>query len=132
MGTKLDVLGAIPLFASLSKRHRRKLLRGMRVFDYEPGHAIVRQGDEGETMFVVLEGEARVVRRGRTVGRLFAGDVFGEVSGFDTRPRTATVQTVTQTTCLALHRDELRKILADEPKAAWALLGTLAKRLRGD
>lgn len=132
MGTKLDVLGTIPLFASLSKRHRRKLLRGMRVFDYEPGHAIVRQGDEGETMFVVLEGEARVIRRGRTAGRLFAGDVFGEVSVFDTRPRTATVQTVTQTTCLALHRDELRKILADEPKAAWALLGTLAKRLRGD
>lgn len=132
MGTKMEVLGGIPLFAALSKRQRRKILRGMRVFDYEPGHAIVRQGDEGETMFVVLGGEARVVRSGRTVGRLLTGDVFGEVSVFDTRPRTATVQTVTQTTCLALHRDELRKLLADEPKAAWALLGTLAKRLRGD
>ena len=58
MATKLEVLENIPLFAALSKRQRRKLLRGMRVFDYEPGHAIVRQGDEGETMFVVLEGEA--------------------------------------------------------------------------
>ena len=132
MATKLDVLGTIPLFAALSKRQRRKLLRGMRVFDYEPGHAIVQQGDEGETMFVVLDGEARVVRRGRTVGRLFASDVFGEVSVFDTRPRTATVQTVTQTSCLALHRDELRKMLSDEPRAAWALLGSLAGRLRGD
>ena len=95
MATNLEVLGTIPLFAALSKRQRRKLLGGMRVFDYEPGHAIVRQGDEGETMFVVLDGEARVIRRGRTVGRLLAGDVFGEVSVFDTRPRTATVQTVT-------------------------------------
>ncbi len=132
MATNLEVLGTIPLFAALSKRQRRKLLGGMRVFDYEPGHAIVRQGDEGETMFVVLDGEARVIRRGRTVGRLLAGDVFGEVSVFDTRPRTATVQTVRPTTCLALHRDELRKILADEPRAAWALLGSLARRLRGD
>jgi len=132
MGTKLDVLGTIPLFASLSKRHRRKLLRGMRVFDYEAGHVIVRQGDEGETMFVVLEGEARVIRRGRTVGKLLPGDVFGEVSVFDARPRTATVQTVTSTSCLALHREELRKMLKDEPRAAWALLGSLARRLRGD
>jgi CRP-like cAMP-binding protein len=132
VATKLEVLGTIPLFAALSKRQRRKLLRGMRVFDYEPGHSIVRQGDEGETMFVVLEGEARVVRGGRTVGRLLPGDVFGEVSVFDARPRTATVKTVMPTSCLALHRDELRKMLADEPRAAWALLGSLAKRLRGD
>ena len=132
MATNLEVLDTIPLFAALSNRQRRKLLRGMRVFDYEPGHAIVRQGDEGETMFVVLEGEARVIRRGRTVGKLLPGDVFGEVSVFDARPRTATVQTVTRTSCLALHRDELRKMLKDEPRAAWALLGSLARRLRGD
>ena len=132
MATKLEVLETIPLFAALSNRQRRKLLRGMRVFDYEPGHAIVRQGDEGETMFVVLEGEARVIRRGRTVGKLLPGDVFGEVSVFDARARTATVQTVTATSCLALHRDELRKMLKDEPRAAWALLGSLARRLRGD
>ena len=37
MGTKMEVLGRIPLFAALSKRQRRKILRGMRVFDYEPG-----------------------------------------------------------------------------------------------
>ena len=132
MATKLEVLDAIPLFAALSKRQRRKLLRGMRVFDYRAGHAIVRQGDAGETMFVVLDGEARVVRNGRTAGRLFAGDVFGEVSVFDARPRTASVLTVMPTTCLALHREELRKLLADEPRAAWALLGSLAHRLRGD
>jgi CRP-like cAMP-binding protein len=66
------------------------------------------------------------------VGKLLPGDVFGEVSVFDARPRTASVQTVAPTSCLALHREELRKMLKDEPRAAWALLGSLARRLRGD
>ena len=100
--------------------------------DYGEGAAIVRQVTRGETVFVLLEGTARVVRGGRTVARLSPGDFFGEIAVLDRRPRTADVVATAPVKVLVLHRDDLKAILADEPQAAWALLEALAGRLRGD
>lgn len=132
MTDRLDTIARVPLFSALSKRHLRRILRGMLPYDYEEGHTIVRQGDPGETLFVLLEGTARVVRSGRTLARLHSGDFFGEIAVFDKRPRTASVIAVSPVGCLVLHREDLRKMLADEPRASWILLGVLAGRLRGD
>ncbi len=131
MAVGLDALARIPLFSGLSKRHLRRILKATSDYDYKEGHTIVRQGDEGEALFVVLEGRARVVRSGRTVVRLGPGDFFGEIAVLNKRPRTASVVADSPLRCLVLHRDELRKILADEPRAAWAMLGALAARRGG-
>lgn len=127
---RLQRLAKVPLFRSLNQRHLRKILKGTLDYVYEPGEALVHQDDEGQTMFVILKGRARVVRSGRTLARLKAGDFFGEIGMLDGRPRTASVVADSEVHCLVLHRDRLKEILAEEPKAAWTLLEELATRLR--
>lgn len=130
MARGVDVLAGVPLFEGLSERHRRKVRRAMSEYAYEPGAAIVRQGDPGQILFLVLEGRAKVVRGGRTVAHLDPGQVFGEIAVLDARPRTADVLAETPTRCLLLHRADLRALMLAEPKIAWNLLTTVAGRLR--
>jgi CRP-like cAMP-binding protein len=125
-------LSKVPLFRTLSQRQVRRILKGTLDYRYDAGKELVRLGEDGETLFVILEGRARVVRNRRTVARLRAGDFFGEIAVLDRRPRSASVVADTDVRCVVLHRDDLRKILAEEPRIAWSLLGTLASRVRGN
>ena len=126
---RVKVLAAVPLFASLSKRQLRVLARAP-VYEYAPEDRLVREGSPGETLFVILEGTARVSRGGRTVRRLGPGEFFGDVSVFDRRVRSATVSAQAPLRCIAIHRDELRSAVEADPKLAWHMLEVLAGRLR--
>ena len=59
-----------------------------------PGVEITVQGDFGHSVFVVLEGDARVVVDGQEVGRLSRGDLFGEIAVIASGRRTATVESL--------------------------------------
>ena len=99
---------------------------------------IVRQGDEGNCMYFVGEGKCRVVsRRGGDLvelAQLGPGDVFGELSLFDHRPRSADVQAMTDCVLLKINEGVLRAMAGVYPNAAFKfLLGTvreIGERLR--
>lgn len=93
---------------------------------------IVSEGGRTQTLFLILEGTARIVRDGRTLARRSVGDFFGEISMIDLRRRTASVVAETPMRCLVLYHDDLRKLVMAEPQMAWSLLQTLASRLRDD
>ena len=89
---KLEVaLAGVPLFEGLSKRQLKKVALVAELVDYMDGHSIVKEGDIGDSFFVVLVGQAKVVVKGRTVNRTLPGDHFGEISLLDGGPRTASV-----------------------------------------
>ncbi len=77
-----EVLRNSPLFAGMSTFQIRKALFLSQVREYEPGQAIIRQGDLGEDMYVLLSGNAEVVqvidREKHLVARLGCGNIFGE------------------------------------------------------
>ena len=100
---KIEVaLAAVPLFEGLSKRQLKKVASVAEIVNYMGGHSIVKEGDEGESIFVVLAGQAKVTVKGRTVGRTLPGDHFGEISLLDGGPRTATVVSETPMTMLMI------------------------------
>jgi CRP/FNR family transcriptional regulator, cyclic AMP receptor protein len=127
-----EALSAIPLFSSLSSRQLRKLQRSADEHSYEPDTTIVREGGHTASLFVVIEGSAKVVRGGRTISRRHPGEYFGEIALIDSRPRAASVISETSMRCLVLQQDSLRKLLMSEPQVAWAMLQSLATRLRGE
>ena len=67
---------------------------GERVEVEGPGVEITLQGDFGHSVFAVLEGDARVLVDGQEVGRLSAGDLFGEIAVIASGRRTATVESL--------------------------------------
>jgi CRP/FNR family transcriptional regulator, cyclic AMP receptor protein len=128
----LDSLASIPLFAKLSGRQQRKILKSAVEDRYEAGDIVVREGGKTDTMFILLDGSAKVVRNGRTISRRSPGEFFGEISMIDGRPRAASVIADTPMRCLVLHHDALRRLVTSDPQVAWSLLQSLAGRLRGD
>jgi CRP/FNR family transcriptional regulator, cyclic AMP receptor protein len=129
---RLAALAKVPLFARVPQRHLRTILKRMGEYEYEDGATIVKDARQGEVLYLLLDGSARVVRGGRTVAQLGPGDFFGEIAVLDRRPRTATVTATSPVRCLTLHREVLREVLQEEPAVAWSLLEELASRLRGD
>ena len=130
MPTALESLSNIPLFSNLSDRQLKRVLKSSTENRYEAGDVIVREGGRTQTLFVILEGTAKIVRNERTVARRTDGEFFGEISMIDLRPRTATVTAETDMRCLVLYHDDLRKLVTGDPQVAWSLLQTLASRLR--
>jgi len=129
---RTTALAHVSLFAHLSKRQLRNVLEQASEYEYDQGDAIVKDGTLGHSLFVLIAGKARVVKNNRTVARLSPGDFFGEIAVLDRRPRTASVVADSPVTCLVLHREDLRKVLGEEPQIAWSMLSALASRLRGD
>jgi flavin reductase (DIM6/NTAB) family NADH-FMN oxidoreductase RutF len=126
------LLASVPLFASLAPDVIEPILAAGLERSYENGEVIVREGDPGDELFVILEGRVRVERGGRAVKSFGPGEFFGEVAVLDGRPRSADVVADGSARCLSLHREVLREVLQEEPRAAWAMLETLASRLRED
>jgi CRP/FNR family cyclic AMP-dependent transcriptional regulator len=123
-------LGGVPLFADLPKRHLQRLAREADELAFGPGEQIVREGSLGETVFVVMEGRAKVARNGRRVGEVLPGDFFGELSAIDGGPRTATITAVTPVRVVRLFRRTLRKLLQDEPQLTVKILDGIVRRIR--
>ena len=123
-------LGGVPLFDGVSKRHLRVLANETDEVSFRSGETIVREGDPGETLYVVLEGEGRVTRGGRRVGRVQPGDFFGELSALDGGPRTATVTAATPVVAMRVFRRALMKLLQEDATFARTLLRGVARRMR--
>lgn len=128
--TELETLRGVPLFAQLTQRQLGRVRQAMSEYVYPAGKAMVVEGTTGQVLFVIVEGRAKVVRGGRTINRMGPGEVFGEIAVVDGRPRSASVIAETPTTCLLLHRSDLRRLILEEPQIAWNLLVELAGRIR--
>jgi CRP-like cAMP-binding protein len=126
-----DVLARVPLFSGVPSRFLKRLADRMERQRFMEGAQVVRQGDAGDTFYVIVEGEAKVKDRGgRTLARLIPGDFFGEISLMDGGPRTASVFAETKLTALALSRRDFRAMLESEPHVTVGLLSHAAALLR--
>jgi CRP-like cAMP-binding protein len=126
----LGTLAEVPLFDGLSKRHLRRIAKLARIRRFGSGSAMVRAGDPGRSFYVVLDGNAKVVRPGARSRRLGIGDYFGEMALLDDAPRSADVVADGEVLVLTIDRAGFAKLLRAEPALAQALLRTLAARLR--
>lgn len=125
-----NVLGEVPLFAGLSRRHLKKVAALGRIRRFHDEMPIVRMGEPGDTLFVVLDGEVSVHRPGLTSLTLGIGSFFGEIALLDGGARTATVTARGPVVCLAVAHSRFAKLLHSEPAIAVTLLRELAARLR--
>jgi CRP/FNR family cyclic AMP-dependent transcriptional regulator len=126
-----EVLAKLPLFAGVPARHVRKIAALGSAARFDAKTRIVSAGDPGDAFYVMLAGRAEVHRgRGRPKVEIGPGAYFGEMALLDGAPRSATVVATSETICLMLARKQFERVLKDEPAVAYALLRTLAARLR--
>ena len=130
-----EVFAAVPLFKRLSARQRSRLARHATTRTYQPGDTIIREGDTGMALYVILSGAAHVTREshaGGTVSLAEIGraDFFGEMGLLDDAVRSATIVATAPTECALLGRWDFQRELRDDPAIALALLPVLTGRIR--
>ncbi len=131
----IDVLKAIPMFQHLDAEEFAALAQLLRERRFVRGGVIVAQGDPGDALFLIGEGQVKVAvfaEDGREVilSVLTAGSFFGELALLDDEPRSAHVIAMTDASLLQLRREDFRARLKGSPELGVALLRELSQRLR--
>ncbi|MBX0329179.1 cyclic nucleotide-binding domain-containing protein [Oscillochloris sp. ZM17-4] len=127
---------------------RRLVLRRARIFASTPdaallpladlaeelvaaeGQQVVAMGDPGDRMYLIASGRMRVHDGDLLLNYLEEGDSFGELSVFDSQPRSASVTAARETTMLCLRQEPLRALVSANPEVAHGVIGVLCHHLR--
>ncbi len=131
----VQLLGRVSLFTDLSLAELEQVARVAVPRSYVAGSIILREGDPGDTCYILRSGTARVVRqhadgRAITLTNLGPGEIFGELAMFDGEVRSATVEALDDVRAVAILAGDLKSLLSGHPEIAVKLLGALAERLR--
>jgi CRP/FNR family transcriptional regulator, cyclic AMP receptor protein len=129
------VLRRAPLFEGLDDESARGLRRQMTEVQLARGEHLFFEGQDGDRLYVVLDGKLKLTHaaadgRENLLTVLGPGEMFGELSLFDPRPRTSSASAVTDATLAALAHDALRPWLLEHPEVSMHMLQALARRLR--
>lgn len=129
----LVALQHIPLFRALNDEELARLAPRLKHLSFAPGEVILRQGDDGESMFLILQGKAGVLLTNEAglsqqVAMLQAGDFFGEMSLLTGEKRSATVVGMSQVDCLRLDKVDLYDMLNGRAEIAEDMSLVIAER----
>ena len=130
-----DVLSRAPLFEDLDEDGADALRSMVTDAELSRGDRLFDEGDAGDRLYVVLEGKIKLTRaasdgRENLLSVLGPGEMFGELSLFDPRPRTSSAVAITDARLAALAHADLLNWLTGRPDVALHLLRALARRLR--
>jgi CRP/FNR family transcriptional regulator len=131
----VELLARTPMFRELSRKDLEQLAQVAVPRSYGRGQVVFRQGDHGDTCYVVRTGSVRVTHDhtdGRTItlAELRPGDMFGELAMFNSEKRSATVQALEDSSALALLAGDMRRMLLAHPHIAINMLSWMSDRLR--
>ena len=133
LALKREVLARMPLFARLTERELLRVMQAVEVREYADGGVVIREGDKGDELFIVLDGHVRVTRGEAVLNDLGPGEHVGEMALIRSVPRSATVTAVGAAELIAIRRADFFEILRKEHEIAvkmlWQFLGVLADRL---
>lgn len=108
------------------KQNRMRISRGATIF---------AEGEQGDTMYVIIEGQVQITRKGPKSPVVLAtlqqpGSFFGEMAIVAETERTATAVALTDVTLLAVHASELELLLKQRPDLGAKMIRTLTQRLK--
>ncbi len=131
---RILLLREIPIFADLSPEDLKLIADSAREEWYPQNTAIFHQGDEGNMMFVIVEGQLQVLRSVDGIEHVLAqrgaGDFVGEMAIIESTQRLATLRTQTDVRVLAIDGETFKGILRERPDVSFAVLRSISRRLR--
>ena len=121
-------LSEIPLFASLSRKERKRVAQLADEVDVPAGRELVHEGGFAYEFFVISSGAVEVTRQGEHVTDLGPGDFFGEMAAITDGQRNAAVTTTEPTTAIVMTAHDFRRMAAEMPSVAEAISAKVAER----
>ena len=133
LAAKREALRNMPLFSKLQERELLRIMQVAEVLEFNAGEDVVREGDRGDELFIVTEGNLAILRGEQVLSEVGPGEHFGEMALIRSTPRSATVRALERSELIAIRRADFYAILRKEYELAvkllWQFLGVLADRL---
>ncbi|MGH7781728.1 MAG: cyclic nucleotide-binding domain-containing protein [Candidatus Binataceae bacterium] len=129
----MSELRKVPFLAELGDDDLRFLVSAVQVHQFGAGEVLVREGETGETMFIVRRGTVEVIGTAadgsaRHLAYGGAAQIYGEAALLAGDPRNATIKAVTDTEVLEMNREGFARLFREHPKAAEAISEIVAQR----
>jgi len=131
----MEVLEQAEILSPLSAEEMKRLARGARAYRYAAGEEIVRQGDEGDSFFILTSGRVEISAVDETgakavLAQLEIGDFVGEMSLLTGKRRSATVTALEDTDVIVVDKANFAGVITADPSIAQSLSEILERRLR--
>ena len=131
----LDLLSGIPMFAPLRERTLKEIIRHLGVQRYPPKEVILRKGDTGRNLFILVKGVVEILQYDpdgsiTVIASLKDGDCFGEMSLITGDPCSADVRTKGDVLCLVMKKESFDKVLSRYPSLNIYFTKLLSQRLK--
>ncbi len=124
-------LSGMPVFNSLPPEEISLLLPYIHSHTYPAGEVLCRQGEAGDTMFIIEQGRVDIIdeRNNRKIDTLGDNDILGEIAIITGETRTATARAADEVRAWFIDRDDFNKVLQSSPKLAAVIKGIVTGRL---
>ena len=132
-GVPVGTLQEVEIFRNMTDRQRGRFAQCMEVQQFAKFDMLVREGDAGGSMFIILEGNVRVRKmisgKENVITVLNAGEVFGEMSLFDQGKRSADIVANSNGVLLRLSSEVFNRMMDKQPEVAAPFLLAIARKM---
>jgi CRP/FNR family transcriptional regulator, cyclic AMP receptor protein len=127
----INIVKGSPLFYELYDEEIEKIVSKCHVLSLEKGEYVFHEGDEGDEIYIILNGSASVLKNGVELARIRKGNLFGELVLLNETTRTADIVADTYTDLLMIRYEDIFGLYRTEPKIFSLLILNLARLLTG-
>lgn len=127
---KILFLRNVSLFSTMPPEELGALAGIAEEIVFSAEQCIIEEGDMGDTMFLIVEGEVNVHRGGDSLAVLKSQDYFGEMTILDGEPRSASVTALQDCLLLRINQTDFQSIVRRHANVALSIIRTLTRRLR--
>jgi len=129
---KVLALKRIALFEHIPGEELARIARIAEEVNFMPGDTFIYEGDLGDSLYIIIEGEVEIHRKGVRITNLSQYQTVGEMAILDSEPRSASVTVISEIKALKIEREDFYDILAERNEIAQGIIRILTQRLRNE
>jgi CRP-like cAMP-binding protein len=136
ISTILSILKTIPLMEDLNEDDHREVIKHINLEYFPNNYIVFNEGDAGDSFYIIKRGMVRIFHTAhdggaeKEVAMLGDNDFFGEMSLISEKPRNATAQTVEETECFKLLKQDFIDLVSSNPNMASRISSEFLSRLK--
>ena len=127
---KVLFLKGVDLFRTIPGEELSHIAQITDEVEYSPEETLFHQGDQGDAMYLIVEGKVKVHAGEQVFAELSTSQCFGEMAILDAEPRSASITALTELTLLKIQREDFAEILSEKPEISLGIIKVLTGRLR--
>jgi len=129
-GDFLNILKQVKIFYHIPPEIIERLAQKMSVANYTADEPVFKKGDQGDCIYIIIEGKVKLHEQEMIIAEMTATDFFGEFSLLDNEPRSLSVTCTVPSKLASLNRSDFYLVLKEHPESIKNIIEALIKRIR--